>query len=121
DAIRQRRMLAELAFDFEAMAASSGDLYLATGGLDHLLVAAREAEDAEGWQAALAWAVRIVAISPFDPRGYGRILNIANSAGQVDVLQEIADILTAIGHYPQMATIFAATAAMKRGEAETCL
>lgn len=46
---------------------------------------------------------------------------MANSAGQTDLLQEVADILMAIDHYPQMATIFAATAAMKRGEADACL
>jgi len=121
DTIRRRRMLAELAFDSEAMATSSGDLYLATGVLDHLLTATREAEGAGGWQDALTWATRMVVISPFDPRGYGRILNIANGAGQADVMQEVANILTAVNHYPQMAAIFAATAAMKRGEAETCL
>jgi hypothetical protein len=121
DTIRQRRMLAELAYDFAATAAASGELYLASGTIAHLLTAAREAENASGWQVALVWAIRAVAVAPFDPRSFALVLAIANSAGQTEVLQEIADILKAIGHYPQMATIFAATAAMKRGDAEACL
>src|SRR5690606_5335434 len=53
--------------------------------------------------------------------GFGLTLNILSSAGQVELLQEMADIMIAIGHYPQMATIFSAAAAMAQGDASACL
>ena len=73
DAIRQRRMRAELAFDFGATATASGELYLATGGLHHLLAATREAETAGGCGCHRLGRARSGDCAA-RPRAFGRIL-----------------------------------------------
>ncbi|RYE11316.1 MAG: sulfotransferase [Hyphomicrobiales bacterium] len=121
DLIRQRKMLAELAFDYAAAADAAGALYLATGDLEFLLEASRHAEAAHGWLSGVEWVVRLAAIVPLDPRAWGRLLVLVKSANQPKVLQEIADIMMAANLYPQFATIFGAWALLQSGNAEACL
>lgn len=121
DAIRNRKMLAQLAVDAKAGEEASGDLYLATGELDHIMDASRQAEEHGGWRAALPWAVRMAAIAPLDPRGWARLYLLLNSANQSELLHEVADVMVAANLYPQLATIFTAAALFKQGNPKGCL
>jgi hypothetical protein len=121
DAVRQRAMLAELKSNSVDSETASGELFLATGNVDHLLAASQHTEAHSGWRAAISWVLRAAVISPRDPRAYARLYTILSQAEQPDLMDEVAHILESSRLHPQIAVLFRAGVALKRGDANSCL
>ncbi|MEO8756603.1 MAG: sulfotransferase [Devosia sp.] len=114
-------MLAELGGDAAAAALAAGDLFLASGDLSHLETASQKAEAVAGWRGALEWALRPVVIAPLNPLPLQRLYVVLESSGQADLLDEVASIFLSRNLHLPIAQIFAATAALTRGDAASCL
>ena len=115
--LQTRAMMAELANDHAAVAEALGAIYRETGELAWLKRAAVAAEQAGGWREALPWAVRMIAVAPLDGAGVLQLYRVLESSGEVDLLQEVADLLAARTLHLPVRQVYLATAALARGEA----
>jgi len=118
DDAEQAMMRAELAGELDAAAAAGGAMYLATADISHLLVAGDFASRASGWEAGLQWAARAMLVAPLDPRAVRQMYRVLRQAGQGALLAEVADILAGCGLHLGAVPLFAAAAAVARGDVE---
>jgi hypothetical protein len=114
-------MLAELDHDPGKVAALQGEMYLATGDFGYLVKASAAAERAGGWRASLAWALRHVVATPRNPTPLQRLFWLLQNSGQPELLQETFDLFAARNLHLQVIQVFAAAAALLRGDPERCL
>ncbi|MEP7241574.1 MAG: sulfotransferase [Devosia sp.] len=121
DAAESDAMLATISFDHVAALEADKKRYLATAQLNFLERASVAAAEIGGWRAALEWAVKAVAISPLNPGPIARVNGLLEEGANGDLLAEFASILQAAGLHPGIAPVFAAGAALKRGDAVACL
>ena len=102
-------------------AEASGELYLATGDLKHLLAASEKAERAGGWRPSLEWALRALVIAPLNPLPVRRLFAVLESSAQPDILEEVATIFQSRNLHLQTAQLFMACSALMRGDARLSL
>lgn len=119
--LQRQLMFARLAGDFAAAAELHGALYLETGDINQLRDAAIAAENAGGWRAGLAWAVRRLAVAPLEPGGTAQLFGLLDLAGEGELMQELAEILAARHLHAPVLPIFLASAALARGEPKRAL
>lgn len=112
---------AALALDWPAATEAAGALYLATGDLGQLQRASEFADLAGGWRPSLEWALRAVAIAPLTPIPLQRVFTVLDDAGQGVLMGEVAEILMARNLHLTVAQVFAASAALKQGDAAGAL
>jgi hypothetical protein len=115
--LQTEAMRAELANDHAAVAGALGALYGETGEIGWLRRAAIAADRAGGWQAALPWAVRMIAVAPLDPAGVLQLYRLLETSGEADLLQEAADLLGARNLHMPVRQVYIAAAAQLRGDA----
>lgn len=121
ESLRTSRMLAELGRDVEACLRLDRELFLATGSVEHLYDAQRNAETIGGWRAALPWAVLSIIVQPVEPRGPSTLFRHLRSANQVDRVEALCGIFRNASIYPFETAIFGAFAATARGRPKDAL
>ena len=109
-------MAAETAFDPTGAAKASGRLFLATGNLQALVRAQAMAADAEGWRAALVWAVRLVLLTPANIALHIRVFTLLDDAGKADLLEAYGRALARSGLDNALPTLFLGAAAFWRDD-----
>ena len=119
-ALQTQAMLAELANDHAATAEALGALYSESAEIGWLKRAAVAAERAGGWAAALPWAVRMLAVAPLDPASPLQLYRVLEASGEAELLQEVADLLGARNLHLPVRLVFAAAAALTRGDTDRC-
>ena len=115
DGLRTARMLAEHRRDFEACLKLDRELFLATGSVEHLYEAQRNAEALGGWRAAIPWAVLSILAQPAEPRGPSVLFRHLRAANQIDRVEAICELFRTASIYPFETAIFGGFVATARG------
>lgn len=121
ETLRTSRMQAELDNDVGACLRLDTDLFLATGSVEHLYDAQRNAETMGGWRAAVPWAVLAIIVQPAEPRGPSALFRHLQSANQIDRIEALCGIFTAAAVYPFETAIYGACVATARGRPKDAL
>ncbi len=98
-------MRAALQRDAHHLVAVEARQFLSDGRVEHLMLAADQAETASGWREAVVWLARATVLQPTAPGGAYRLLRTLETANQFEAIEAVLDIFDKGRVFPDLASV----------------